>query len=102
MSAYLHPPTRLARQALVLKWRLPAPPSQSHWIKGIMSCLNLEKICRTTHGTESELNSLTNALLHYCHCGYYCYILLFVFHFAIELLIYCKKNTKQTPNKEQN
>lgn len=33
----------LAWTAILLKWKTPAPPSYSHWIRHVMLCLNLEK-----------------------------------------------------------
>lgn len=53
----------LARRAILLNWKDPAPPSHSHWIRDIMSCMNLEKIRYTTQGSENKFDKIWHPFL---------------------------------------
>lgn len=44
----------LARRAISLKWKDPAPPCCSHWLRDMISCMNLEKIRYTIRGSENK------------------------------------------------
>ena len=45
----------LAGQTISLKWRDSAPPSYSHWLRDMISCMNLEKIRHTLRGSEKKI-----------------------------------------------
>ena len=45
----------LAQQTISLKWRDSAPPSYSHWLRDMISCMNLEKIRHIIRGSEKNI-----------------------------------------------
>jgi hypothetical protein len=55
----------LARMVILLKWKDPAPPSHSHWVRDIMSCMNLEKIRYTIQGSENTFYKIWRPFLNY-------------------------------------
>ncbi len=48
----------LARRTISLKWKDPAPPSHSHWLRDMMPCMNLEKIRYTIWGSENKFDRI--------------------------------------------
>lgn len=48
----------LAMQSVLLRWRDAAPPTHAQWLRDIMSCLNLEKICYSVCNSNKKFQKL--------------------------------------------
>ena len=55
----------MARRALLLRWRDAAPPTHAQWLRDIMSCLSLEKICYLVSGSNKKFQHVWGPFLKY-------------------------------------
>ncbi|XP_062920376.1 PDZK1-interacting protein 1 isoform X2 [Mobula hypostoma] len=54
-----------AERAVLLKWKDIVPPTHAQWLRDVMSCLNLEKICCSISDSNQDFQTRWGPFLNY-------------------------------------